>query len=307
MRFFLNGDLKIKPVKIAIIIFLIFIILFWIANVLHFWLKFDFSINRIEHYFFGDQDFPETIPIANILEETHINLFIVGVLFLCLSALIIYSKITDFIKTYFIIYLALSSLLYAGSDLIIIQLGRDFSSLKLYAFIIYQINILLSILISFKVNDHNSNRKKLLSLIIFIFAFFNLIFVTINFFTYSEKIGLSFNNTLEYYLGNADKFIKGKTISGLMLISTMHFIPMAIYIFTLLHFIFILNERYNITLTVLTFISAFFDNVSGFLIILYSKYFSYLKLLSFITLEVLLILCSLFIFFNLIRNKSLLK
>lgn len=179
--------------------------------------------------------------------------------------------------------------------------------MKLYAFIIYQINILLSILISFKVNDHNSNRKKLLSLIIFILAFFNLIFVTINFFTYSEKIGLSFNNTLEYYLGNADKFIKGKTISGLMLISTMHFIPMAIYIFTLLHFIFILNERYNITLTVLTFISAFFDNVSGFLIILYGKYFSYLKLLSFITLEVLLIFCSLFIFFNLIRNKSLLK
>jgi hypothetical protein len=303
MRFFLNNDLKLKPIRIATILFLIFILFFWVGNFIHFWLKFNFSVTQIENYFFGSEDFPAVIPIVQILEETHINLFVFGILFLSLSALVIYSKIKDAVKIYLIIFLAFTLLLYACSDLIIIYAGREFSSLKLFTFFVYQITVLFSILISSQTNSQNSNGKRLLAVIIFIFALFNIIFVTINFFIYTEKIGLSFNGTLEYYLGNAEKFMKGKTISGLMLISTMHFIPMAVYIFTLLHFIFLLNEKYNLFLTILAFLSAFFDNLSGFLIILVSKYFAFVKLLSFFTLEILLVFCSLLIFFYLIRNK----
>jgi hypothetical protein len=305
MRFFWTGNLKNpKPISFALSFFILFLILFWIGNFVNFWFKFGFSIEMIGNFLFGEPDFPLKISPAQVLEEAHINLFVIGILFLCLSALLIYSQLKDRTKIYLIASIGVSGIIYIFIDLLILSLGREFSWLKIFAFSLFQSVILVTliIIITFPKLD-NRNGKKFIAYIVFIFAILNLIFVVINLFVYSEKIGLSISQTSDYYLGNHQKFIKQKSIQGAISISQLHFLPMAIYILTLAHFIYLVNEKFNLSLTFLLFSMSLIDNISGILILYFGKLFSVVKFISFLSLEFLLFVSSLLIILKLIISK----
>ncbi len=303
MRFFWTGNFRdVKPIQIAILFFIFFILLFWFGNFFHFGLKYGYSIKSIEYFYFGDEEFTFEIPQAQLTEETHINLFIVSLLFLCISALMGYNGFSNRFKIVWIAFLFIVSLLYAISDYLVIFSGRKFAFLKLILFLLFQISVFLSLLFSFRKNSQNGSRK-ILAVIIFLFAITNLFFVAINFHLYLNKIGLGINNIAEYYLGNQAKFIKPKSLTGLIQISYFHFLAMALYLMTLSHFLFLMNDKFNISITLLLFFFALTDNLSGILIVLIGISFSIVKLISFLLFQILLIVTSGIIISRLIKLK----
>ncbi|MFN3134844.1 MAG: hypothetical protein ACK44H_04655, partial [Candidatus Kryptonium sp.] len=220
MKFFWTGEIKnFKPIHTAILLFTVFVFLFWIGAFFHFGVKFGYSVEKIQYYFWGEPDFPSEVSIAQVLEESHINLFVVGLLFLCISALIVYSNIPSKLKFAVILAFAFSGFLYAASDFILISLGREYASLKIFIFLLFQTVIFLSLLIVWFKNSRgqkNNRNSGFLSILIFIFAIFNLAFVMFNFMLFGDKIGFTVSDVSGYYLGNPEKFLKPKSVSGLV-------------------------------------------------------------------------------------------
>lgn len=309
MRFFWTGETKnFKPIHVAIFLFTVFVFLFWIGAFVHFGMKFGYSVEKIQYYFWGEPDFPSEVSIAQVLEESHVNLFVVGLLFLCISALVVYSDISPRLKFGLMLALAFSGLLYAISDLIIIFLGREYAVLKLFIFLLFQAVIFLSLLLvwfksSRAQKNKNSITSRFLAILIFIFAIFNLVFAGLNFTLFANKIGFTISNVSDYYLGNPEKFLKLKSISGLVEIAYIHFLPMALYLITLVHFVYIVNDKFNIALTILMFISALLDNFGGILITQFGGAFAGVKLFSFFTLQFLLLLSSAILIYKLVVLK----
>ncbi|MDW8109895.1 MAG: hypothetical protein RMJ81_09635 [Candidatus Kryptonium sp.] len=308
MKFFWTGNMKnSRPIHTAILLFTAFVFLFWISAFVNFGLKFGYSVEKIETYFFGEPDFPDEISIAHISEETHINLFIFSLLFLCIAALLIYSTVDEKLKMGLILSFASLGLLYSLSDYIVVSLGNGYGILKMLLFLLFQAVILLSLLIIWFKNSRNrqdNGNSKFLVLLIFLFAVFNIFFVGLNFILFAEKIGFTISSVVDYYLGNAEKFIKPKSIKGLFEVAYLHLIPMALYLITLIHFVYIVNDKFNTTLTVLLFAFAIVDNFSGILIVLLGREIAGVKLFSFFMLQFLLIFSSVILIYKLMFSKS---
>ncbi len=303
MKFFWTGNFKSsKPIQIAISFFIFFIFLFWVGNFIYFGLKFGYSVEKIEYYFFGERDFPVEISPSQIAEEVHVNLFVFSLLFLCISAILAYNSFTEKMKIYFIIVYAVSGLLYVVSDYLVLYLGRKFAFLKLVLFFVFQIMILISVLVGLKRGSKNGFGK-ILAIIIFLFAIFNLGFVFFNFVLFANKIGFGISNVAEYYLGNPQKFMKPKSLLGLIEVSYFHFLPMALYLITLSHFIFLVSSKFNVMLTILLFSSALIDNVSGILIVLFGASFAFVKFIFFFVLQILLLISSFVLIYKLLIFK----
>lgn len=303
MRFFWTGNFKSsKPIQIAISLFIFFIFLFWVWNFIYFGLKFGYSVEKIGDYFFGEEDFPVEISLSQIAEEAHVNLFVFSLLFLCISAILVYTGLSKKVKIYFILSFAVSGFLYVVSDYLVLYLGREFAFLKLVLFFVFQIMILSSVLVSLRRGSRNDS-KKILAVIIFIFAIFNFGFVVFNFVLFANKIGFGISDVVDYYLGNPQKFIKPKSMLGLIEISYFHFLPIALYLITLSHFVFLVNSRFNVALTILLFLSALLDNVSGILIVLFGPGFAVMKFISFFVLQILLLTSSFVLIYKLLVFK----
>ncbi len=307
MRFFWTGNLTSpKPIKIAIILFSIFVIFFIVGNFIHFGLKYGYSIDKVENYFFGSDDFPVEISLTQVLEEAHVNLFVFSFLFLCLSALIVYSNLGENVKFFFVVMFAFSSFMYAISDFLLVELGRGFGFLKIFLFILFQLNLIAGIILGlFKgFNGRRTNgASKKLALIIFIFAIFNFAFVVLNFFLFERKIGLKVSDICDYYLGNPEKFIKPKSLIGTLGISYFHFLPMALYLLTILHFVFLVNDKFNVVLTILLFLTALIDNVSGVFIVIFGDGFAIVKFVSFLLFEFFLLFASVILIYKFLKMR----
>lgn len=307
MRFFWTGSLKgYKPIRIGIFLFTIFIFLFWAGAFVHFGFKYGYSVEKVERYFFGESDFPFEISIAQIYEEAHISLFVFALLFLCVSALVIYSGIDERFKLGLILSLAILVILYSFSDYIVILLGRGYAVLKIFVFLLFQCLIFLSlVIIWFKrlENRKGNGASKFLAILIFSFALLNLVFVGLNFALFERKIGFSISNVVDYYLGNPERFMKPKSLSGLVEVSYFHFLAMALYLITLIHFVYIVSDRFNIALTIFLFVFAFIDNLGGILIVMFGRAFASVKLFSFFLFQFLLFLSSLILIYRLITLK----
>ena len=78
---------------------------------------------------------------------------------------------------------------------------------------------------------------------------------------------------------------------------------MALYLITLVHFVYIVNDKFNIALTILMFISALLDNFGGILITQFGGAFAGVKLFSFFTLQFLLLLSSAILIYKLVVLK----
>lgn len=134
------------------------------------------------------------------------------------------------------------------------------------------------------------SRNSLLRVIVLFFLFYCFFFWLTNFGLYME-MGLSYQGVVEHYLGSPEKFMRPKSIRGLMEISHFHMFAMGIFLVALMHLLLFIpiSGTVKLVLIVTAFSSAFLDEASGWLIVFVSPVFAYLKIASFSLLQVSLI------------------
>ena len=131
------------------------------------------------------------------------------------------------------------------------------------------------------------------------FLAFSLLLMLSGILLFEYKIGFSLEEISSYYLGNEDKFINPQTSSGILKIITPHIFAVGLFIMVLLHFLIFTKKRNSQTLKAviyLTFMSAILELLSPFGIINSVEFFAYVKLLSFIIFELLVLFSSWLLF-----------
>ena len=133
------------------------------------------------------------------------------------------------------------------------------------------------------------------------FLLFSLLLLVSSIFLFEEKIGFSYREVINYYLGNEALFQSSKTVKGLLKILLPHILGFGLFIMVVLHFLIFTssNKSKKIYIIILaTFISGFLELFSSFFILFGFDFFAYIKLFSFVVFECLL----LYIFWLLISS-----
>lgn len=134
-------------------------------------------------------------------------------------------------------------------------------------------------------------KNDLLKLIVlFTVVFFVFLWLT-NILLYL-KVGLSIESVVEYYRGSEENFRPPKSYLGLLEEAHFHFFSIAIILVTLNHLILFTNiKSFNkLLIIVISYMSAFFDIISGWLIRFVHPGFAYLKISSFLIFQISLLL-----------------
>jgi hypothetical protein len=134
-------------------------------------------------------------------------------------------------------------------------------------------------------------RNSLLRLIVIFFLIYITVFTVTSALLYFDKMGLTYTSVVEYYRGSEERFQQPRSYRGLLEVSHMHLFAMGTLILTLTHLLLFvpLTPTTKARLIVASFTSAFLDEASSWLIRFVSPSFAYLKIVSFVALELSLL------------------
>jgi len=124
------------------------------------------------------------------------------------------------------------------------------------------------------------------------FLLFSLLLLGSSLLLFEDKIGLSVTAVLQYYLGNEEKFLVEKSWLTILKIILPHIFAFGLFFMVLLHFILFTKYKKSkqfIKLSYAIFIVGFLELSSPYFIIIGLDFFAYVKLISFILLELLLL------------------
>ncbi|MDP2893477.1 MAG: hypothetical protein Q8N78_03830 [Sulfurimonas sp.] len=141
--------------------------------------------------------------------------------------------------------------------------------------------------------------QKVYKLSIIYYLLFSLLLILSAYMLFENKIGFSVQNVLDYYIGNEERFIPAKGAGGILKLVLPHIFVFGLFTMVLLHFLVFTNLRYKkITLALIyaTFIIAFLEIATPFMIIGGFKFFVYIKLFSFFALLALILYLSWLLF-----------
>lgn len=300
MRFFISSKVKKnKPLYYAILFFLAFALLFWIASWIHFYTKYGFSQETLANYFFIDVELPEKIDIGQISEDLHTGLFLHGMMLIVLFSLLNITWWSNGIKITLIFSASFLAIFYLFSDFLIFS--PRFVLLKLIAFVLYQAAYLFLLVLSLigiiLERDRHDKGIGMLKLIVFLFSLFSLFFIFSTFLNFYAKMGLSPQGIRDYFLGNEELFIKRKSFDGVFKVFYPHILSMAIYSLTITHLLPFagLSKRASLSLGMSIFLFSFLDNLSSLMILYLDSFFVYVKMLSFWLFQACSLLASLLI------------
>jgi len=147
--------------------------------------------------------------------------------------------------------------------------------------------------------------QKIYKLSIIYFLSFSILLIISAVMLFEQKIGFSFTNVLEYYMGNEEKFIVAKSSSGILKIVLPHIFVFGLISMVLLHFLVFTNhkdKKYTLLIIYLTFASAIFEIFTPFLIINGFEFFAYIKIVSFVLFLSLLVYISYLLFSSIVYN-----
>ena len=135
------------------------------------------------------------------------------------------------------------------------------------------------------------NKNSLLRVIVLFFLFYCFAFWLTNFGFYIH-MGFGYQDIVEHYLGSPEKFTRPKSIRGLLEITHFHLFAMGIFLVALMHLLLFIPIKggLKLLLIVTAFTTAFLDEASGWLIVFVSPVFAYMKIISFILLQLSLII-----------------
>jgi len=134
------------------------------------------------------------------------------------------------------------------------------------------------------------NRHQLLRLILFFFLVFVLLFWVTNWIMYFQKMTLDPATVVSYYRGDPDMEFgrPARSLGAMAENSHIHLFAMGILVMTLTHLILFLPVSFRVkgTLTLVTFLSALFVEGAGWLVRYVHPVFAWLKVSSFIVLQI---------------------
>ena len=309
VRFFISSNIKSNtPLYITVVLFLISSFVYWTINWFFYAAKFGITYTKMFTYFFTDPSFPEKMPLAQLLEDVHIQFFLYTTFLLVLSSLFLHKCVRETLKYTLV---ALSFLSAAGellSSFAVYFLGPAFIHLKILMFFSFQIFTGTMLFLTLKLyitrEKEEPPERSLLYSLVFVFALSTVLFAALNFFLFTAKLGLTPESIANYYTGNPEKFIRPKSLKGIIEVVSPHTVSMGIYLFALVHFVFFTNVRRKVLLSLITTSSGLLNNFSPLLIRFVSTDFSYLKLFSFLLLTISMIYISTLIAISVIRHRA---
>ncbi|QOY53685.1 hypothetical protein HUE87_07125 [Candidatus Sulfurimonas marisnigri] len=145
--------------------------------------------------------------------------------------------------------------------------------------------------------------QKVYKLSILYYLLFSLLLIASSVMLFEQKIGFSFNNVLDYYLGNEDKFIPAKNSGAILKTILPHIFVFGLITMVLTHFLVFTRLRYKkstLILIYLTFITSFLEMATPFLIVNGFEFFAYVKILSFFLFLALILYISWLIFHSIV-------
>jgi len=120
------------------------------------------------------------------------------------------------------------------------------------------------------------------------FAIFGALLLISGAVLFVSKLGISYESVQTFYLGNKVEFIQPKSTFGLLETALPHLGAMGLFIFVTGHFLLFApkKEKQKAIFPVITlFTAAFFDIISGFLIIQGWEIFIFIKIIAFLLLQ----------------------
>lgn len=130
-------------------------------------------------------------------------------------------------------------------------------------------------------------RQSIINAIILMFLGYIALFWVSNGLMYFHKMGLNPASVVEYYLGSEDKFTQPKSYQSLLEVTHFHLFSMGILIVTLTHLLLFtsLSTTVKLWLTGTAFVAAVTDELAGWFVRFLHPAFAYLKVGSFVLLE----------------------
>lgn len=148
-------------------------------------------------------------------------------------------------------------------------------------------------------------RISLLKLIVVFFLLYVIVFWLTNALLYFHKMGLTYQSVVDYYLGTEEKFLQPRSYQGLLEISHFHLFSMGILMLTLTHLLLFvpLHPKWKALLICLSFGSAFLNEAASWLIRFVHPWYAFLKIASFLTLQVTLLVVMGYTLFALLKER----
>jgi hypothetical protein len=152
----------------------------------------------------------------------------------------------------------------------------------------------------------DQRRHSIINAIILMFLGYIALFWISNGLMYFHKMGLDAASVVEYYLGSEEKFTQPKSYQSLLEVSHFHLFSMGILIVTLTHLLLFtsLAVPLKIGLTASTFVAAVTDELAGWLVRFVHPVFAYLKIGSFLILELSLASLLILTALSLLSNRA---
>lgn len=154
--------------------------------------------------------------------------------------------------------------------------------------------------------DGEFNNNRLLRVILIFTLFYVLLLWVTNILIYTQKIGMDYTSVVQYYLGSEEDFRNPVSYSGLLEMTHIHLFLFAMALLLVNHLTAFLRlpQLAKLLMILISFTSGLLDIGSGWLIRFVSPAFAWLKIASFITFQISLLLLIIASFFALSIYKK---
>jgi len=134
-------------------------------------------------------------------------------------------------------------------------------------------------------------RNRLLKVIVSCFLAYTFILWVTNAGMYFSKMSLRPSSVVQYYLGDEQRFLEPRTLAGMLEVLHFHSFAMGILLLTLTHLLLFvpLSAQTKAFGIAAAFLSGIADELSGWGVRFVHPAFAYVKVLSFLSLEAVLL------------------
>ena len=130
-------------------------------------------------------------------------------------------------------------------------------------------------------------QNRLLQTIVALYAFYVSGLWVTNALLYFNKMSLSYQSVVDYYLGSEEQFLSPRTYQGLLEVSHFHLFAMGMLLLVLTHLMLFVPVRGGIKawLIAVPFLSAFLNEGASWLVRFVHPGFAYAKIAGFLLLQ----------------------
>ncbi len=131
------------------------------------------------------------------------------------------------------------------------------------------------------------SRNRLLQTIVVLYSVYVALLWLTNALLYFEKMNLTPQSVVDYYLGNEEQFLPPRSFQGLLEISHFHLFAMGMLLLVLTHLMLFvpLSNRVKAWLIALPFLSALLDEGASWMVRYGGEAFAIVKIAGFLSLQ----------------------